>query len=121
MISVSLRPELFSYNHFDFRNTVAFLKSGKSDHLLSALQLYVLAARCQSSFAWCVCNSCVSEQEEEQITEALDKYKERKAVKCISVNIYLWESTIRQGIQKCKNKHLPEMCGVLLRMFWRRV
>lgn len=110
------KARIVLYNHFDLRHAVAFLKSGKPYQLLSALQLYILAARCQSSFE----NCCVSEQQE-QTTKALDKYKEKQAFKCISVHIYMCQSTIRQGVQNCKDKQLPEMSGMSLLMFWRKV
>lgn len=62
-VGTFLSPRLCNAVHFQFlhgkgwslititlRHAIAFLKSGKTDQLLSALQLYILAARCQSSF-----------------------------------------------------------------------
>lgn len=92
MVLFSLRQELFSYNCSDLGHRVASLKSGNPGRLLDALQLSILAARCRSSFAWQGDNSHAGGRQE-QTTKALDKYK-KKAVKCISVDIYVRPSTI---------------------------
>lgn len=58
-------------------------------------------------------------EREEQTAKALDKYAEKEGGKWISVVIYIYYKG--QGIQKGKNKQLPEMSGMSLHILERGV